>query len=388
MPVILRDGCNSYSMTNAKRVLIIGSFAPSLIQFRGRLIATMADAGHSVVAAAPNMEQRVADVVRELGADPREIPLRNVSLNPFALLQSYRAARALIRDERPDVILAYTIKPVIIAALAGRAERVANIVALITGAGYAFTSGWEIKRMVSRIAASILYWVALRRSDSVIFQNPDDERLFRNLGLVPKDGATHVVNGSGIDLNQFSPVPLPSAVAFLMIARLLKDKGIREFARAAKRLKAAHPNVPIILVGDLDPSPDSLTRAELDELIRCGIDYRGHLADVRPAIADCSVYVLPSYYREGTPRSILEAMAMGRAIITTDSPGCRETVRSGENGFLVKPRDAGSLYAAMIRFVAEPSLAARMGHASRSLAEEKYDVNEVNANLLRYAGLC
>lgn len=375
-------------MANAKRVLIIGSFAPSLIQFRGPLIGAMITAGHSVVAAAPNVTRGVAKALEALGAEPREIPLRNVSLNPLALVQSYRAVRSLIRDEQPDVVLAYTIKPVIVAALAGRSEKVGTIVSLITGAGYAFTSGREVKRMLSRAAASFLYWLALRRTDVVIFQNPDDERLFRDWRLVPKDGQTHVVNGSGIDLKHYSPVPLPSGVAFLMIARLLKDKGIREFAGAAKRLKAAHPNVPVILVGDLDPSPDSLTRPELDELIRCGIDYRGHLNDVRPAIADCSVYVLPSYYREGTPRSVLEAMAMGRAIITTDSPGCRETVKTGENGFLVRPRDADSLYAAMKRFVDQPSLATSMGRASRKLAAEKYDVRKVNASVLRYAGLC
>jgi glycosyltransferase involved in cell wall biosynthesis len=140
------------------------------------------------------------------------------------------------------------------------------------------------------------------------------------------------------------------------------------------------------LVGDFDPSPDSISRQELEELVRCGIDYKGHVGDVRPAIAACSVYVLPSY-REGTPRSVLEAMAMGRAIVTTDAPGCRETVVDGENGVLVKPRDPGSLFEAMMRFVEEPALAKAMGAASRRLAEAKYDVHKVNADLLRYAGL-
>jgi glycosyltransferase involved in cell wall biosynthesis len=172
-----------------------------------------------------------------------------------------------------------------------------------------------------------------------------------------------------------------------MIARLVRDKGIREFAAAAKRIKAAHPDIPISLVGPFDPSPDSLRHDELDELVACGVDYRGAMPDVRPAIADCSVFVLPSFYREGTPRSVLEAMAMGRAIVTTDMPGCRETVREGVNGFLVPPHDSDALYRAMIRFVDEPELAAPMGAASRELAEAKYDVREVNANLLRYAGL-
>jgi glycosyltransferase involved in cell wall biosynthesis len=373
-------------MANAQQVLLVGSYAPSLISFRGPLIAAMVECGHSLIAAAPAIDETTAGALRELGAQPREIPLSNASLNPLELLRSVRAVRALIREERPDVLIAYTIKPVIAAALAGHAEGVETIVALITGAGYAFTGGREIKRTVSRAAASLLYRIALKRTHVIVFQNPDDERLFRELGLVPRGRQTRLVNGSGVDLDYYSPVPIPNRTAFLMIARLLKDKGIREFAHAARRLKAAHPEVPITLVGDLDPSPDSLSRRELEELTDCGIDYLGHVGDVRPAIAACSVYVLPSY-REGTPRSVLEAMAMGRAIITTDAPGCRETVREGENGVLVQPRDAQSLFDAMMRFVREPALAQTMGTESRRLAEAKYDVHRVNADLLRYAGL-
>jgi glycosyltransferase involved in cell wall biosynthesis len=314
------------------------------------------------------------------------VTLDNASINPVGLLHSIRAVRQLIRAVRPDVVLAYTIKPVVAAAFAGRAERVPRIASLITGAGYAFTGGRELKRVVSRAAATQLYRAALRRSDVILFQNPDDQQLFRQLRLTPRGSDTHVVNGSGIDLDHFMPAPLPETPSFLMIARLLKDKGIREFAEAAKRLKSENPDVPIALVGYLDPSPDSITQAELDELIRAGIDFKGRVSDVRPAIADCSIYVLPSY-REGTPRSVLEAMAMGRAIVTTDAPGCRETVVDGVNGFLVPPRDANALHEAMLRFVREPQLAARMGHESRGLAERKYDVTKVNEALLRLCGL-
>jgi glycosyltransferase involved in cell wall biosynthesis len=294
--------------------------------------------------------------------------------------------RALIGKKRPDVIIAYTIKPVLASAFATTGDRTRRVVSLITGAGYAFTGGPELKRRISRVAASILYRLALRRVDVVIFQNPDDERLFRKLGLVGREQATKLVNGSGVDLVRFSPAPMPRSTTFLMIARLLKDKGIREFAQAAKRVKAERPDVAVILVGDLDPSPDSLTRSELDELIRCGIDYRGFVHDVRPVISECTVYVLPSY-REGTPHSVLQAMAMGRAIITTDAPGCRETVRNGENGFLVRPRECADLADAMMRFVKDHDLARSMGGASRRIAETKYDVRDVTSKLLLYAGL-
>jgi glycosyltransferase involved in cell wall biosynthesis len=371
---------------SGKTILILGSFAPSLVHFRGALIAAMVERGHRVVAAAPAMSADVAKKLQVLGAEPRELKLVNASLNPLEMLQSLQEVRSIIREVRPDVLIAYTIKPVILGALAGKTERVPRIVSLITGVGYAFTGGREPKRLVSRVIATPLYRLALSRSDTVIFQNRDDEALFRNLRLLPGHRPAHIVNGSGIDLDHFQPVPLPERPSFLMIARLLKDKGIREFAAAAKRLKADHPDVPIALVGYLDPSPDSLTQAELDDLIAHGIDYKGALDDVRPAIAEASIYVLPSY-REGTPRSVLEAMAMGRAVVTTDAPGCRETVENGVNGVLVPPRDAETLYEAMMRFVREPELAAVMGPKSRQLAEAKYDVHKVNAEMLRLAGL-
>jgi glycosyltransferase involved in cell wall biosynthesis len=171
-----------------------------------------------------------------------------------------------------------------------------------------------------------------------------------------------------------------------MIARLLWDKGIREFAAAAKRLRREHPEVPIALVGYLDPSPDSLSESELAALVAAGVDFKGKLEDVRPAIAECSVYVLPSY-REGTPRSVLEAMAMARAIVTTDAPGCRETVKDGINGFLVPPGDADALYEAMVRFIERPELAAEMGARSREIAERRYDARKVSADIIRHVGL-
>lgn len=371
----------------SKRVLLVGSFAPSLVRFRGALITAMIDRGHCVVAAAPRIDRATAEALHELGAETDEIELSNVSLNPLGSLRSLGAMRSLIRKHRPDVLLAYTIKPVILGALGARAERVPTMVSLITGAGYAFTGGRELPRAISRVVASVLYRIALSRSDVIIFQNRDDERLFRQLRLVPDGRETHVVNGSGVDLDHFKATPVPQRTSFLMIARLVTDKGIREFAAAVKRLKHAYPQIPVVLVGAPDGSHHSLSEAELSELIACGIDYQGYLDDVRPAIGACSVYVLPSY-REGTPRSVLEALAMGRAVITTDAPGCRETVVDGENGFLVPPRDAGSLYDAMLRFVDDPGLAARMGPRSRKLAEAKYDVVEVNAQLLHLAGLC
>ena len=369
-----------------KRVLLLGSFAPSLINFRGALIADMAARGLEVTAAASAIDQATAASLRAIGAEPRSLPLSNASLDPVSTIQSLRALRRLVRECKPDILIAYTIKPVILGALAARLEKVDRMVALITGLGFAFTGGGEAKRLISRAFATILYRVALARADVVLFQNGDDQALFRKLRLIHPHKRTAVINGSGIDDQRFAAAPVPPQPSFLMIARLLGDKGIREFATAAARLKAAHPGVRVALVGYLDPSPDSIGQEDLDRMIASGIEFLGKQDDVRPAIAQCSVYVLPSY-REGTPRSVLEAMAMGRAIVTTDAPGCRETVIEGRNGFLVPPRDADALYEAMLRFVEQPELAAAMGAESRRIAQEKYDVHKVNADLMRHAGL-
>jgi glycosyltransferase involved in cell wall biosynthesis len=175
-------------------------------------------------------------------------------------------------------------------------------------------------------------------------------------------------------------------LSFLMIARFLKDKGIREYGEAAARLKRERPELRMMLVGWADESPDCIAPRELQAMTAAGIDYLGQMDDVRPALAECSVYVLPSY-REGTPRSVLEAMATGRAIVTTDAPGCRETVVDGANGWLVPPRDPEALYRAMRRFADDPALCAPMGAESRRLAELKYDVHRVNEAILDHAGL-
>lgn len=196
-----------------------------------------------------------------------------------------------------------------------------------------------------------------------------------------------IVNGSGVDLSDYSLAPLPSKPCFLLIARLLGDKGVREYAEAAQVVKSVHPEVVFRLVGWIDDNPDAISQRELDQWVDSGLlEFLGKLDDVRPAIADCSVYVLPSY-REGTPRTVLEAMAMGRAVITTDAPGCRETVVDGDNGFLVPVKDVDALADAMMKMIYSAGLVARMGERSRRIAETKYDVHRVNASMLEGMGI-
>ena len=369
-----------------RKVLLLGSYAPSLTNFRGPLIAAMVARGHTVFAAAPDIDAPTAAAIRALGAEPVEVVLGRTSLNPVRNWESARSLRRAMEAIRPDVVIAYTIKPIVLGAAAAKAAGVPRFVALITGMGYPFLGGLHPKRVAIRLTAMLLYRRALARTDCAIFQNPDDRRDFQRLKLLPARLPTGLVNGSGVDLAHFTPQPLPEALSFLMIARLLRDKGIVEFAAAAARLKRERPEVRIRLAGWLDESPDAIGQAELDAMIESGVEYLGHLGDVRPALADCTVYVLPSY-REGTPRTVLEAMATGRAVITTDAPGCRTTVDEGANGVLIPPRDADALYAAMRRFVDEPGLARDMGEASLRLVREKFDVHRVNAAMLEHSGL-
>ncbi|HEX8525607.1 glycosyltransferase family 4 protein [Allosphingosinicella sp.] len=369
-----------------RTVAVLGSYAPSLVLFRGPLIAEMVRRGHRVVAMAPRIGPDIADRLAVLGAEAREVPMINNSLSPVSMARTLVELTRLFREIRPHTVIAYTVKPVTLGALAGSRAKVPSFVALITGLGFAFTEGGGTRRRLSRAAATFLYRRALKRARAIIFQNPDDRDHFERGGILPGSVPVSVVDGSGIDLDAFSSRPLPREPRFLMISRLLGDKGVREYGAAAALLKRRYPSAVFRLVGYFDGSPDSLAEDELDRMITGGVDFLGRMDDVRAAIESASICVLPSY-REGTPRSVLEAMAMGRPIVTTDAPGCRQTVEEGSNGFLVPPRDAEALAAAMERFIVDPSLIAAMGERSRELAERRFDVHSVNAAILQAAGL-
>lgn len=368
------------------KILAIASFVESLRTFRGALLDALVTEGLSVCAAAPQVEdnQELEDYFNARGIQLHRIPLQRTGLNPVRDISTCFALYSLMRREQPDVMLGYTVKPVIYGVLAAWLAGVPHRFALITGLGYAFTNG---RNGLVIYIVRLLYRFALARAEKVFFQNPDDEALFRDLGILPASVPSVVVNGSGIDLAQFSPAPLPEKLVFLLVARLLGDKGVREYVAAARQVKAKFPGAIFRLVGWIDENPDAIRQEELDAWVDEGVvEYLGRLADVRPAIAGSMVYVLPSY-REGTPRTVLEAMAMGRAVITTDAPGCRETVRNGFNGFLVPVRDPQALAEAMLHFAEEPGLATRMGCCAREIAEERYDVHRVNEVMLREMGI-
>ena len=369
--------------------LLVASFPESLIKFRGPLIEALLSAGCEVHVAVPDLDSPsdVASQLGALGVEVHDIPLQRTGINPVKDLILLLSLRKLMRKINAEFVLGYTIKPVIYGSLAAWIAGVTNRFALITGLGYAFTGEAGGMRNVLRTLIQQLYRFSLSRNRLVFFQNPDDEALFRQLSLLKPSISSSVVNGSGVDLAEYRVAGLPEIPSFLLIARLLGDKGVREYAKAAVLVKQRYPEVSFRLVGWVDDNPDAIAQTELDAWTAGGtIEFLGKLSDVRQAISDSSVYVLPSY-REGTPRTVLEAMAMGRAVITTDAPGCRETVVDGDNGFLVPVKDVNALADAMIKMVATPGLAASMGERSRRIAEEKYDVHKVNAAMLEGMGI-
>ena len=370
------------------RFLMIAGFAESLLGFRGPLIAELQARGLQVHVAAPDLGngQPQRDRLEAHGLVVHDIPLKRTGINPLSDIRTVWALWRLMRRIRPDYVLGYTIKAVIYGSISAWLGRVPRRFALITGLGYAFQDGSRYGLL--RALAERLYVLALARVHKVFFQNPDDERQFRRGRLIVDGVPSRVVNGSGVDLATFAVECFPEGgPTFLLIARLLADKGVREYAQAARSVRARHPETRFAMVGWIDQNPSAVTQAELDRWVGEGtLEYWGRLSDVRPAIARSSVYVLPSY-REGTPRTVLEAMAMGRAVITTDAPGCRETVIDGENGFLVPIKSVEGLERAMLKFVEDPKLAAKMGQRSRQIAQEKYDVRKVNEIMLREMGI-
>lgn len=368
------------------RIIVIGTLPSSLVNFRGALIRAMVDAGHEVIAMADPSDGSIAAAIAGMGARFIAFPVQRSGLNPLRDLATYRALRQVFREVRPDVVFAYTIKPVIWGGFAIRGQSQCRFYALITGLGFAFQRGGILKRALNRLVTG-LYCVSLRCASGVIFQNRDNQETFVSLGIVPREVCS-VVDGSGIDLQQFTAAPLPPGEpVFLLIARFLREKGLREYAAAACSVKIRYPTATFRLLGPPDPSPDGIPLKEVQGWNEQGaIENLGAAKDVRPYLAKCHVYVLPSYH-EGMPRTVLEAMAVGRPILSTDVPGCRETVVPGENGFLVPKGDADCLAERMIWFIEHRDQWQRMGQHSRRLAEERFGIEKVNSQLFQIMDL-
>lgn len=373
------------------KILVLASWPESLVRFRGRLLASLVGRGLRVHVAAPGLSDDTTTLSRlqAMKCTCHDVLMARTGMNPLTDLLSLFSLIRLIHKEKPAYFLGYTIKPVIYGLLAARFAGVPRRTALITGLGSAFNASANGRQGLLQRVVKGLYRVALAGATRVVFQNPDDRDLFVRLGLVNRN-RTDVINGSGVPLDEFRHRPLPplDACHFLFIGRLIRDKGLYDYIDAARRIKARHPHAVFHVVGMIDSNPTAIKKEELDKWIAEGlITYHGRLESVQERLAASHVFVLPSHHGEGTPRSALEALATGRAVITTDSPGCRETVIDGQSGFLVPVRNPVALSKAMEEFLRDPDLIERMGKRSRAIAEEKYDVEKVNAEMLRHLGV-
>lgn len=358
------------------RVVLLASLADSVVEFRGALIRELRLRGAAVVVVAPPAAAEIVAGIESLGVRFIPIDMQRNRISPLADLVYVVRLWRMLRKLRPDSVLAYTMKPIAFGASAAMLAGVKNVSVMFTGLGYAFTSGSKTARMSKSLIRGLLNWV-LGRCHRVIFQNPDDREYIVNEGISYKPDRGLVVNGSGVPLERYQYAAPSGGHSFLMIARLVREKGVIEYLQAARLVHEQYPEVRISLLGWRDEGVASVPEAEFRELlVSGGVKLLDRTNDVRPFLRNCGVYVLPSY-REGMPRTVLEAMAIGRPVITTDVPGCRQTVAEGETGWLVEPRSATALAAAMMEALRCHERWLAMGVAARSRVEKLYDANSV-----------
>lgn len=369
-----------------QHIALVGTTADAKLGFRAELIKDLVAQGHKVYAFAGDYTDKTRAAITALGAIPVQYPVSRFGLNPiqdcYTLIQLIR----LYKRYRIDISFCYFAKPVIFGTLAAKLAGVPKRVAKIEGLGRIFTvpaSGDTLKARLLRYVQTQLYRLALPCCDTVFVLNPDDER-----DLIQKNGikVKRCINlgGIGINLADYKPFTPNGNLRFIFVGRLLPEKGIGYFVEAARILREQDAAAEFVVLGEPDDTPGAINRSQLQQLVELGIiNYPGRVRNVAEYLTQSHVFVLPSYYREGVPRSTQEAMAAGLAIITTDVPGCRETVIADENGILVPPHDVNALVNAMTRLINHPGITEQMGRRSRALAEQKYDVRKINRSIIQ-----
>lgn len=362
------------------KIAVLSSHTSSLFWFRMDMMKDFIKHGHSVIALGPESELIWRNKFKEYGIIYKQFYVERNSINPIHDLRTYRELKEFMKKEKPDKIFTYQAKTVVYGSLAAKANGISEVYSLIAGLGSIFR-GVGFKNRLVRVIMMTEYRLACHASKNVFFQNNDDKNEFIRNGLI-KEEKTVIINGSGVNLEKFKSEPLPDYPTFLFIGRLIKDKGVVEYLEACKQIKSDHPEVRCLLVGPYDSNPSALLPEELQPFIEEGIiEYFGEQSDVRPYLKQCSTYILPSYH-EGTPKTVLEAMAVGRSIITTDAPGCRETVIDGYNGFLVPIKNINYLVVNMKILIENKVLNEKMAQRNLEIVKEKYDVKLINQSIM------
>ncbi|OCR26291.1 glycosyl transferase family 1 [Pseudomonas syringae] len=370
------------------KVALIGTTAACVLNFRADFIALLVQKGHTVYAFAIDYCPATRRGVVDLGAIPVDYQFSRGGMNPFGdVINTYKLSRQ-IKSIAPDMVFSYFAKPVVFGTLAAAFAGVRRRIGMLEGLGYAFTRCSNkpcMKRNVIILIQVALYRLALPLLSNLIFLNRDDPKdLLDRYRLKVKE--VSILGGIGLNLQKYTySKPPSSVVSFIFVGRLLAEKGVREYVAAARLVKLKYPEAKFFMLGDLDEAnPGALSRGELTQLVHKGIViHPGHVDDVRGWLKQSSVFVLPSY-REGVPRSTQEAMAIGRPVITTDVPGCRDTVVDGENGFIIPPFSVPDLVDKMVFFIENPDRIEPMGLESYSMAKARFDAVKVNAKLVEY----
>lgn len=380
---------------NNKKIILIGTAAAMTIQFRQDLIKLLVSQNWQVYTFVCEYNDAQLAALKALGAMPVTYKMSRGGLNPLSDLKSMYELKNRIGQIKPDVVFSYFTKPVIYGTLAAKLSKAPKIIGMIEGLGTPFTiskNGQTTKIKLIQKAQVFLYRLAFPLLDKIIFLNPDDPvDLINQYKIRHKPEAIEVLGAIGLSLQEYSyqawDEEMP--VSFIFIARLLAEKGIFEYVAAAKIVKAQYPHIKFTVIGGLDKeNPNALKQHELDELVATDIiEYPGFVTNVAEYIRKSAVFVLPSYYREGVPRSTQETMAIGRPVITTDVPGCRETVVDGVNGFLVPKWNPEALAEKMIYFIEHPEQVNKMGQESHKIALEQFDANKVNHKLCKLLGI-
>jgi len=370
-----------------KICLISQNVSPGILIFRKDLIRYLVAHGHEVYAFALDYTPKSQKAVEELGAIPVSYLFNKTGLNPIEDIRDTYRLYKILKRLSPDVVFSFFVKPSIYGTVAAALAEVPRKIVMLEGLGYIHTPskyGMPFKKRVLQLVHGLLCSVGYAFADKVLFLNPDDSRDLSRVAFL-NQSKLEVLGPIGLDLQTYpySPPNQTKPIRFIFIGRLLAEKGIFEYLEAARLVKKRYPGTEFIVLGGLDPdNPAALSQKQLDRVIEEDIIiYPGYVNNVNECIRNSHVFVLPSYYREGVPRSTQEAMAIGRAVITTDVPGCRETVFEGINGFLVPPWDAEALAEKMLYFIEHPYKIRSMGDESHRIAIEQFDVNKINPKL-------
>lgn len=362
------------------KILVLACDAHTMFHYRKDMMCEFIRQGCEVVAASDLPESDWADTFAQIGARYRQFYVKRNGLNPADDIKTLFSLKKLIAEEKPDKIFAYHSKSVVYGSIAAKMNSVKDMYALIAGLG-SILRGTGFKNSIVRKVLKAQYKAAFKNCKAVLTHNDEDRQLLIDEHFT-KSEKLKTINGSGVNLNKFKYSQTQRTNTFLFIARLIGDKGIREYIQAAQIVKKKYSEAVFKVVGPYDTNPSALKPEEMEKYIESGaIEYLGELSDVTAQLTQCMVFVLPSYH-EGAPKTVLEAMSTGRPVITTDVPGCRATVTNGVNGYLVPAKNAEALAERMIYLYENFEHAVELGNNGRKIAEEKYDSVKVNRSIL------